>query len=145
MSNNLFRQRHWLKHRQVDIQYNSRYRACEYKTTQHKYIYYWSLAGHLYSLQAVFIQVPIFEFEQSWDTLAGSLKLFLVGGKEGWGVGGEGGITCTMYVYIAFLKPTVAGLWFAVLIPCLEQPHNKAEFSSSFWALEFLYMYLCSV
>ena len=49
-----------------------------------------------------------------------------------------------MYVYIA-LKPTVAGLWFAVLIPCLEQPHNKAEFSSSFWALEFLYMYLCSV
>ena len=33
--------------------------------------------------------MPIFEFEQSWDTLAGSLKLFLVGGKEGWG-GGEG-------------------------------------------------------
>ena len=35
--------------------------------------------------------MPIFEFEQSWDTLAGSLKLFLVGGKEGWGGrGGEG-------------------------------------------------------
>ena len=33
--------------------------------------------------------MPIFEFEQSWDTMAGNLKLFLVVGKEGWG-GGEG-------------------------------------------------------
>ena len=58
------------------------------------------MAGHLYSLKAVLIQVPIFEFEQSWNTMAGNLKVFLVGGKGGWGREGRegrggGGGMCT--------------------------------------------------